>query len=403
MSRFIKNHPIIVSIILSELIGLHISIGLEVYHFIFKHYLELEFLFLYAFIFGTFLVYPGILTLIHLGLLFKKVSFHISRLFDLITIILGTIYSFLVLVFYDIMFFLDWQEVLVNQQIHTPIYTKTYPTVICLVLVAFIGYFLLAYIKLEKMPPLIIVLCIAMMYVGIMESLLWIIQIFEWKNLLLCLFPFNCIVIAIKIIKYKIQEWQVLQESQKRGFKNHFLYVCNEKLMNAMRWPVAAFVLMWPLLGVIMCILLLFNQQPDYFIRSFLETSDWHLSQKVAPQNIYYDEHYLCTVAAGGHKKVVKPQRMGIRHGHKVIVNRQLCIANAFESIIEERIPRTHRVIRYIYDKYGFPIAKCIHSPFIADVIYILMKPLEWIFLIVIYCCDTQPESRIARQYLPKI
>ena len=31
------------------------------------------------------------------------------------------------------------------------------------------------------------------------------------------------------------------------------------------------------------------------------------------------------------------------------------------------------------------------------------MKPLEWIFLIVIYLFDANPENRIAIQYLPKI
>ncbi|WP_343073709.1 DUF6688 family protein [Clostridium sp. YIM B02555] len=30
------------------------------------------------------------------------------------------------------------------------------------------------------------------------------------------------------------------------------------------------------------------------------------------------------------------------------------------------------------------------------------MKPLEWLFLIVLYFCDVNPENRIAVQYLPK-
>ncbi|MGN1181023.1 MAG: DUF6688 family protein [Suilimivivens sp.] len=29
------------------------------------------------------------------------------------------------------------------------------------------------------------------------------------------------------------------------------------------------------------------------------------------------------------------------------------------------------------------------------------MKPLEWIFLIVLYLFDEKPENRICRQYLP--
>ena len=65
-------------------------------------------------------------------------------------------------------------------------------------------------------------------------------------------------------------------------------------------------------------------------------------------------------------------------------------------------MPDVHRKIRYFYDKYGFPVAKMIRSPYIADAVYFLMKPLEWIFLAVIYMTDVKPENRIAVQYLPK-
>lgn len=93
---------------------------------------------------------------------------------------------------------------------------------------------------------------------------------------------------------------------------------------------------------------------------------------------------------------------MGERHGHRVVVNRQLCVANAFEQILEEKMPGVHRRVRYIYDTYGFPVAKMIRSPLAADVVYLLMKPMEWCFLAVIYACDTKPENRIALQYFPQ-
>jgi hypothetical protein len=41
------------------------------------------------------------------------------------------------------------------------------------------------------------------------------------------------------------------------------------------------------------------------------------------------DGHYLCTVSAKGHKKLVKPIRAGIRRGSRISVNHQLLIANA--------------------------------------------------------------------------
>ena len=99
------------------------------------------------------------------------------------------------------------------------------------------------------------------------------------------------------------------------------------------------------------------------------------------------------------HKKIVKPTRIGIRYGNKIIVNRQLCIANAFEDLIKEKTPRFHYFIRTIYDKYGYPLSKHINKPWQADLIYIIMKPLEWLFLITLYLFDINPENRIVVQY----
>lgn len=103
--------------------------------------------------------------------------------------------------------------------------------------------------------------------------------------------------------------------------------------------------------------------------------------------------------AVNGHEKLVKPTRLGVRQGVKIGVNRQLCVANAFEQVIEEKTPRFHRLVRYIYDNYGYPLSKHITTKLRADIIYIVMKPLEWIFLAVLYLSDISPESRIAVQY----
>jgi len=83
-------------------------------------------------------------------------------------------------------------------------------------------------------------------------------------------------------------------------------------------------------------------------------------------------------------------------------VNRQLCIANAFEQLIEDKSPKFHRIVRALYDRYGYPISKNITTPFRADIVYIVMKPLEWLFLIVLYLFDINPENRIAMQYTGK-
>lgn len=350
--------------------------------------------------------YPLVLTAIQLFLLLHRPTPALTTpgyVFDALTLGLGSVYTPVYLCFIrDTCFWADWNVTLSNTETHTPIATWHQPTVVVLALVGLMGYLLLTYVPLAKLPPLPIVLSMAGMYLACGEGILFVFQALDrpghfWLGLL----PLNLLLITARTIRYKIAQWNALKPEAKE-FSSPLLRWCNSVLCKSKWWPLLAFVLMWPLLGVLICLLVLLGQSPSAAIRAWTETSDWNLSQKVAPQNVYQDEHYLCTVAAGGHRKLVRPLRMGVRHGHRVIVNRQLCVANAFEQILEEKTPRFHRVVRRFYDNYGFPVARLIHSPYLADVIYLLMKPLEWLFLVVLYCTDPRPEDRIAVQYTGK-
>lgn len=309
----------------------------------------------------------------------------------------GTFFSILAFNFLEIQLS-DWNVQLSNNQVHSPILLRAMPTIVIILLIAFIGYLYCRFVDLKKQPPLATVLGISAMYLGIILSTIWCIQIWN-HSIILALLPANYIIINLKTIRYLIYQKSKIIDSEVNFEDTGKFSKLNKIIRNSSNWPLLGAVAMLPLLGVIIIILTLFGQRPDSIIRAWTETADWSFSQKIPPQNIYYDEHYLCTVAAGGHKEVVKPIREGKRHGHKVLVNRQLCIANAFEQILEERLPRFHTFIRNIYDKYGYPIATKIKSPYTADMIYFLMKPLEWIFLIVLYSVDTKPENRIAIQY----
>jgi hypothetical protein len=356
-------------------------------------------------------VYPGVLMLIELFLFFYPKNrmdwFQKGRIFDILGVFLGAMYSVLYLIcFNNADITADWDVQLYNASVHTPVFTGAWLTVGVIALVAVCGYLLLAFLPLSKFPPLAAVLCLSAMYLGTGECILWAIQTMtdfsaNWPLLLL---PVYSVLVTARTVLIKMEEWRALSmtASMEKITRVPFLAVCNRLLSHAKYWPVAAFLLMWPLLGILIALLLLFGQSPDSAIKAWTETAEWNLSNRVAPQNIYYDEHYLCTVAAGGHKKVVRPLRLGTRHGHEVIVNRQLCIANAFEQILEDYTPRFHRLVRHIYDTYGFPVAKLIHSKYTADVVYFIMKPLEWIFLLVLYLVDVHPENRIALQYTGK-
>jgi len=80
-------------------------------------------------------------------------------------------------------------------------------------------------------------------------------------------------------------------------------------------------------------------------------------------------------------------------------------VANAFEELLQERMPAVHRSIRKQYNKVGNLIHRyynIFNNKIISDIVYILMKPLEWCFLLVLYTFDSKPENRIATQYLAK-
>lgn len=400
---FVKK-PVITSALLALILGLGYCFILYIesriasgdFTYFIKDFIEIATI---CTLVGFFLIYPLILSVINLVILFfpkKRMAF-----IELITLGWGAFCTAIYLPFEDVFFSADWNVQLQNAQRHTPIFTQTFPTVITLVCIAAAGYLILHFVPLKKLPPLVIVCSFAALYLGMFMAVLWTIQLWgEWYPIL---YSANCILVILKLMQYKIGEWaDVQQQADTAIYSNRFLNTCHHFLMNSRHWPIAGLVLTLPLLGILIGILVLFGQQPDAFIKAWTETSDWTLSAQTAPQNLIVDEHYLCTVAAGGHRRIVKPLRMGERHGHAVIVNRQLMIANAFEQLLEERTPRLHRHVRHFYDTYGFPLAKLIHSRYAADAVYFIMKPLEWLFLIVLYLFDVKPENRIAVQYLPK-
>lgn len=315
------------------------------------------------------------------------------KVVEVIAMCIGILYIFLYAELSDIVF-VNWNVQLYNSERHSMISPDEFLTIGTILLIAFIGYILIRFISADKQSPIVSVIGISAIYLGIGICLLWCIQTIS--DFFLVLLPANCIIIFAKTIYILVYQKNTLLQN---GITMTKYKKLSSILNKATNLPWMALILVIPLFGIIIAILLLFGQEPDSIIKAWTETADWTMSQKTPPQNIRYDEHYLCTVAAGGHRKVVKPIRTGMRHGHRVVVNRQLCIANAFEQVLEEKTPAFHKAVRTIYDSTGYPISRHIHSKYLADTIYFLMKPLEWIFLLVLYTIDVNPENRIAVQY----
>lgn len=159
-------------------------------------------------------------------------------------------------------------------------------------------------------------------------------------------------------------------------------------------------LLIAPFQLILQVVLYVFGQKPDSLISQFTNSCGFLLSQYQSCS--CGGGHYLCSVAANGDKRLVKPTRYGVRQNQRILVNRQLLIANAFENWLEEYCPKLHYPIRKLYDSCGIPVNAWSKRRKLANLIYILMKPLEWLFLLWLYLFDRSPETRIHSQYLPK-
>lgn len=354
---------------------------------------------------------PIFLTIVNIiGVIFpfknKPIKQRFYNVTDFLTMLCGIFFSCILITVID---FKDYNKAIEmgkdTLRLHSPVASWHSPTILALFAIGIIGYIVLRVSK-TPLPPLLIVMMFSFMFLGIFVSSLWIVQLSNnlFKNVLifyLGLFPLNFILLSMALMRYILKTY-ILDISEKENeYKSKLLYSIYNLLLKSKNWIGLAIALMLPILIILMLILILFGQQPDALIKAFTETSDWVLSAKISPPPVEMDAHYLCTVSLRGHKRLVKPLRYGIRRNTKIVVNRQLMVANAFEQLIEGKMPKTHRLIRYIYDKYGYPLSRNINTAWSADIVYILMKPLEWLFLVVLYAFDKNPESRIARQYLP--
>lgn len=352
------------------------------------------------------LILPLLLTVGNLYNLFSKSPFH-EQAIDRCTFILGPLLMWLLWSCWSAP---DWDTPLytyMEPHLHTPLASWHLPAVLAISAWALLSFWSLCNWG-ERLPPLPTVLCISGLETGAVLAVIFILQLLPnfvegvwlpFDTFYMSLFPFNYLLTVPRLLRQSIQRQIARWKEAPPKPEKRFVCLCHQLLSRSLGWVFAGFLLALPLLAVLLGILVLFGQAPDAVIKAFTETSDWALSQKISPPPIEYDGHYLCTVAVGGHPKLVKPTRYGLRHGKRIVVNRQLCVANAFEQLLMERTPRFHRAVRRFYDAHGYPLSQKLTTPLRADVTYLLMKPLEWFFLLCLYTFDPKPENRIAIQY----
>lgn len=357
---------------------------------------------------------PGVLVIMDIVFAVKKKK---KFFFECIAFGIGLVYMVLAFGLWGpLEYYKPINRMMGFSSVHTPVNGDHMLTLVVLAVAGFVSYLIIKFAG-RHLAPLAKVLCIGGVYGGIIVNVLFLVQLICWarpegispgqvlaENFIfifsLCTVPILFLIHVADMFKDLIR--QQAEEQMQVKYENGFLAKCNAFLCKGANMYWAALIAMIPLYGIVICILCLLGQKPDSVIQAFTKTSDWVLSREISPPPVEYDAHYLCTVSLQGHRGLVKPTRYGIRRGQRIVVNRQLCVANAFEQLLEEKTPRFHRAVRNFYDTYGYPISKWITNPWSADVVYLVMKPLEWVFLVVLYLFDEKPENRISIQYLPE-
>ena len=284
---------------------------------------------------------------------------------------------------------------------YTPFASK-HASVLYLLFVLAIVSMLAIWLKGRKLPPLLLVLALVFMSIGLPVSAAVLVQVsgnregYGGEPLFMFLPIFYIIISFLLFGKIAMED---VAEAPHRNFKNKQLQYLNNLMANTKMQPVWVLILLVPVFLIITAILALFGQDTHAITKVFTDTTTWHLSQQSHPPALDHRGHYLCTVAACGNPAVVKPLRLGQRHGRIIIVNRQLQVANAFEQLVQEFSPSLHRIIRRLYDQYGYPLSQKITTPAKSNTVYWLMKPLEYFFVIVLYCACVKPEDKIQKQY----
>lgn len=275
-------------------------------------------------------------------------------------------------------------------------------TMIVLISLCLLAYFYSSY-RSYLAPPVLEVLVNSLLFICIILNIVIAFHTEFWFFALIGNVPIILLTILSLVRNHKLflEHWKEKEIESRNKFESYALHILSSKPF--VKFPILL-ILCLPLLTAIIGILMLFGQKSDSVIRAFTETYKHGFSQLDHEcDNVNCGGHYLCSVAALGHKNIVRPQRLGYRHDQLIICNRQLLVSNAFEDLIREKLPVIHRLIRHQYDKVGTLVHRyysLFNIKIVSDLIYILMKPLEWIFLLVLYSCDINPENRISRQYL---
>jgi len=103
---------------------------------------------------------------------------------------------------------------------------------------------------------------------------------------------------------------------------------------------------------------------------------------------------FVVTAAAQGHESLVGPFTEVNRHGRVLRANQQLLTLWRFEALWHTRAPRSHAAFRRAYNLLGPVVARKIALPWLADLAYLCLKPLELFAAVVLAAAREHAETK---------
>jgi hypothetical protein len=105
----------------------------------------------------------------------------------------------------------------------------------------------------------------------------------------------------------------------------------------------------------------------------------WSRSLYASLPNQAPDNCFIVTAAGHGHATFVGRHIEVERKGRRLLANQQLITFWRFKDLWRNFAPRSHRIFRCGYNRVGPVIAVRIKSPWLADLVYLAIKPFELI------------------------
>lgn len=109
---------------------------------------------------------------------------------------------------------------------------------------------------------------------------------------------------------------------------------------------------------------------------------------------------YIATAAAKGHPRIVGSQSVRLTNGKFMQINSQLQRLKSVELALLATSPKSHKLIRKIYDVAGKKLAAHIQNPLLADVAFFFLLPVELISFAALKMIIPEIKSISKKMYL---